>query len=69
MNRLKLPKILQKIVATFTPEQLQRLVGTLDPRTPADLRGYLMLLALLDTDIGLSQLVGLNVKGIHFGQS
>lgn len=67
--RLKLPRVPHKVIATFTSEQIQALIGRLDRRTPTGFRNYTIILLLLDTGIRLSELTNLEIEDIDFGQS
>lgn len=69
MARLKLPKVPRKIVPTFTPEHMRRLMAVLDLRSPTGFRNYAMVLILLDTGIRLSELVNLDLEGLDLEQS
>jgi len=67
--RLKLPRVPHKVIPTFTVEQLQALIRSLDRRTPTGFRNYTIILLLLDTGIRLSELTNLEIENIDFGQS
>ncbi len=67
--RLKLPRVPHKVIVTFTPEQIQALIHSLDRRTPTGFRNYTIILLLLDTGIRLSELTNLEIDDIDFGQS
>ena len=67
--RLKLPRVPHKVIATFTPEQIQALIHGLDRRTPTGFRNYTIILLLLDTGLRLSELTNLEIEDIDFGQS
>ena len=67
--RLKLPRVPHKIIATFTPEQIQTLIRSLDHRTPTGFRNYTIILLFLDTGIRLSELTSLEIEDINIGQS
>ncbi len=67
--RLKLPRVPHKVITTFTPEQIQALIGSLDRRTSTGFRNYTIILLLLDTGIRLSELTNLEIEDIDFGQS
>jgi len=67
--RLKLPRVPHKVIATFTPEQIQALIHSLDRRTSTGFRNYTIILLLLDTGIRLSELTNLEIENIDFGQS
>lgn len=69
MYRLRLPKVPKKVVATFTPEQINNLLRAVDVRTAKGFRDRLIMLVLLDTGIRLSELVGLRLEDVDFEQS
>jgi len=69
MARLKLPSVPQKVIATFTSEQIQAIIKSVDRKTPNGYRDYTIILLFLDTGIRLSELTNLKVDDIDFGQS
>lgn len=69
MKLLKVPKTPRKIIATFSSKQLQKLLGSLDLETPSGFKNYTILRVLLDNSIRLSELTGLDITGVYFGQS
>jgi len=69
MARLKCPRVPRKIIPTFSPEQIQRLLGVFDPGALNGFRNYVIILLFLDTGIRLSELVNLRLEDIDFGQS
>lgn len=69
MSRLKLPRVPRKVIATYTPEQIQEIIQSLDRKTPTGFRNYTVILLLLDTGIRLSELTNLEIEDIDFGQS
>lgn len=66
--RLKLPRVPHKVIATFTQEQIQALIGNPDRRTPIGFRNYTIILLLIDTGIRLSELTNLEIENIDFSQ-
>jgi len=69
MHRLRLPKVPKKVVATFAPEQIDKLLRTLDAKTASGFRDRVIMLILLDTGIRLSELVGLRLEDVDSEQS
>jgi len=69
MERLKIPKVPRKVIATFTPEQLKKMISRLDLNKARTFRDYTIILLLLDTGIRLSELANLRVEGVDFKQS
>jgi site-specific recombinase XerD len=69
MSSLKLPRVPKKIVNTFSQEQVYRMIRSINQKTTRGFRDYLILLILLDTGIRLSELMGLSIDNIDFGQN
>ena len=69
MSALKIPKAPKKVVNTFTQEQIQLMIKAINQRSPRGYRDYLIILILLDTGIRLSELMGLRIDNIDFGQN
>ena len=69
ISALKLPKAPKKIVNTFSQEQVQRMMKSIDQKSHRGFRDYLILLILLDTGIRLSEFMGLKIDDIDFGQN
>jgi len=69
MSRLKLSSVPQKVIATFTSEQIQKVIKNLDRKTPIGFRDYTIIFLFLDTGIRLSELTNLKIDDINFGQS
>ena len=69
MVKLRLPRTANKVIATFSPEQVKKLLDTIDKKTPAGFRDYVMIMLLYDTGIRLSELISLDYNKIDFSQS
>ncbi len=69
MEKLKLPRVPKKVIITFTPEHIVRMVGALDRTSHRGFRDYCIVLLLLDTGMRKSELLGLRVEDIDFKQS
>ena len=69
MVKLRLPRTENKIIATFSPEQVKKLLDTVDRKTPSGFRDYVMIMLLYDTGIRLSELINLDFRKIDFSQS
>lgn len=67
--RLKLPRVPIKVITTFTPEQIQAMLRTIDRGKATGFRNYTIVLLFLDTGIRLSELTNLEIEGVNFGQS
>jgi len=63
--RLSLPKLPQRVITTFVPEQSEQLLATCDVRTGQGFRDYVILVVLLDTGMRVSELVDLRVGNVH----
>lgn len=68
MSRLKLPRVPQKIIATFSPEQVQKLLDALDRGKSSGCRDYVIILVLFDTGVRLSELVSLTLEDVDLEQ-
>jgi site-specific recombinase XerD len=64
-QRLKLPKVPDYLITTFTPEQLQDMLAVCDTHTRLGFRDYTIMLLLLDTGIRVSELCGLAIEWVH----
>ena len=69
MEKLKVPKVPRKIIATFSPEQVKKMIDTLNLSETSGFRNYTIILLLLDTGIRLSELANLEIRNIDFKQS
>ena len=69
MAKLKIPKVPRKVIATFSPEQLNRIINQLDLTKSRTFRDYIIILLFLDTGIRLSELANLRVEDVDFKQS
>ncbi|MFC1980606.1 tyrosine-type recombinase/integrase [Chloroflexota bacterium] len=69
MVKLRLPRTEHKVIATFSPEQVKKLLDATDRKTPAGFRDYVMIMLLYDTGIRLSEIINLDFHKIDFSQS
>jgi len=69
MASLKLPKTPKKIISTFSQEQIQQMLGSIDRTTKRGFRDVTIVLLFLDTGIRLSELADLQIDGIDFLRS
>lgn len=69
MERLKIPKVPRKVIVTFSPEQLKKMINQLDLNKPRTFRDYTIILLFLDTGIRLSELANLRIQDVDFKQS
>jgi integrase/recombinase XerD len=64
-SRLKKPKVPEKVLSAFTPEQLEQFLGACDMSTRNGFRNYVIALVFLDTGMRLSELCNLHLSDIH----
>jgi integrase/recombinase XerD len=64
--RLKSPKVPEKVIPAFTPEQIEGMLAACDTHTAQGFRDYVILLLLLDTGIRISEIAGLTVDSVNF---
>jgi len=69
MKGLKLPKTPRKVISTFSREQIERILSSIDKKSNRGFRNRVMILLLLDTGIRLSELINLRMDDIDFMQS
>jgi integrase/recombinase XerD len=68
-KRISMPKVTDKVIQTFTPEQVKRLLAACDhePLPWMRSRDRAILSVLFDTGIRAGELVGLTLENVHFG--
>lgn len=64
--KVKIIKESQKIIETFSDEQLKKLLKQPDLATFVGLRDFTMILLLLDTGVRVSELIGMDVQGVNW---
>ncbi len=69
MEKIRIPKVPRKVIATFSPDQIERMIRKLDLNKPRTFRDYTIVLLLLDTGIRLSELANLKTENVDFKQS
>jgi len=69
MTAVRPPKVPRKVINTFSPEQIERLLRTPDRGNSRGFRQYLILLVLLDTGIRLSELIDLTLEKVDMPRS
>jgi site-specific recombinase XerD len=62
--RVRIPRAPIKIITPFTEEQIQGLLRAIDISSTAGLRGYAVVLLLLDTGMRLGELIGLKKNDV-----
>jgi site-specific recombinase XerD len=65
-SRVKLPRVSRKVIKTFTLNQIQRLLASIDTASHCGYRDYTIILTLLDTGLRVSELTGLKVSDVSF---
>jgi integrase/recombinase XerD len=65
VERLKSPKVPSKVTATFSDEQIHKMLSVCDPNTETGFRDYVILLLLLDTGVRLSELCHIRLEDVH----
>ncbi len=63
--RFKAPRPEDKVKATFTEEQIYKMLAVFDTSEPLGFRNYVILVLLLDTGMRLSELAGLQFQDVH----
>jgi site-specific recombinase XerD len=69
MTSLKLPKTPRRVIRTFSREQTQKIINSIDKKSSRGFRNHTMILLLLDTGILLSELISLQMDNMDFLQS
>ncbi len=69
MERVKMPKVPEIVVPTFSEKEIERLLAQPNKHSNEGYRDYSIMLTLIDTGIRLSELAGLKVDGIDYEQN
>ncbi len=64
MEKIKMPRVPQKVVPTFSERELQRLLVKLDKQTDRGFRDYALLLTFTDTAARLSEIATVKVDDV-----
>lgn len=67
MSLIKLPKVPDRVMRTFSKEEVRHLLTVMDQQTSTGFRNYTILLLLLDTGIRASELIGLRMSDLYLG--
>ena len=59
------PKVPKLTIEPLTDDEIKRLLGSINTRTPYGMRNYAILMVLLDTGLRLSELCGLTLEDVH----
>ncbi len=62
--RVKIPKAPRKVIPTFSDSQIRALLDAIDNATPEGFRDYVIILALLDTALRVTELTGLRLDNL-----
>ncbi|GCE05597.1 tyrosine-type recombinase/integrase [Dictyobacter aurantiacus] len=63
--RLEYPKVDDKVLDTFTVEQIDNMLKVFDLSTDAGFRDYVIILLMLDTGLRRSEIASLKVEDVH----
>ncbi len=69
MAKVKMPKVPDKVVPTFSEKEVERLLAQADKRSNEGFRNYCLLLTFIDTGIRLSELANLKTDDIDYEQN
>ena len=64
MDKVKIPRPPNKVMATFSEAQLAQLLGAIDAGTTAGYRDLVLILMLLDTGLRISELTSLRLENL-----
>ena len=69
-RRITMPRVTEKVIQTFTPDQIKRLLATCEREVYPWLRARdrAIIWTLLDTGLRAGELCGLTLGNVHFGQ-
>ena len=65
LARLKLPKVSQLVIEPLSPDEISRILGSINPRTAMGARNTALISLMLDTGLRLSEVTGLKDKDVH----
>jgi integrase/recombinase XerD len=63
--RLEFPRVDEKVIDSFSKDQLEQMLDVFDLSTPVGFRDYVIILLMLDTGIRRSEVVTLRVEDVH----
>jgi integrase/recombinase XerC len=66
MENIKAPKLEQKVILTFSPEEIKKLLSSCPPRTFLGERNRSIVLCLLDTGVRASELININLNDVDY---
>ena len=65
VDRIKTPKIEQRVVQALSPQEVQTLLLHCPPKSPLGCRNRAILMMLLDTGVRVSELASLSITDVH----
>ncbi len=68
-EKVRMPKVPEKVVPTFSQKELERLLAKPERSTDEGFRDYAILLTLIDTGVRLSELASLQTGDIDYDQN
>jgi integrase/recombinase XerD len=63
-DRVKVPRAPKKVIPTFSPQQLDALLGAIDTSTPTGFRDYTLISTYLDTSCRLAEVTNLMMEDV-----
>jgi integrase/recombinase XerD len=63
--RLEYPKVDEKVIDTFSKEQIEQMFAVFDFSTPAGFRDYVIIVFMIDTGLRRAEIARLNVEDVH----
>ncbi len=66
MENIKAPKLEQKVIQTFSPAEIKKLLSSCPPKTFLGERNRSIILCLLDTGMRASELININLNDVDY---
>ena len=66
LRNLKLPKAPRKIIQPLAPEEIKKVIGTINKSSSTGWRNYAILVTLLDTGLRASEVAGIRLGQVNF---
>jgi len=63
--RVKIPKAPKKVIATFSDDQIRRLLGVINVKKPEGYRDYCIIMTLLDTAMRVTELCNIRLSDLQ----
>ncbi len=64
-TRLEFPQVDEKVIDTFSKEQIEQMFAVFDLSTPAGFRDYVVIVLMIDTGLRRSEVARLCVEDVH----